>query len=825
MTSSLTGDSLRLSVLLVLVVAVSVASSLDTETAAPDAGDRPVVTVGIVYDGPSPPQGDLAHQRLQDLPPLIEAETLSLVGAEYDLRLPEDKMLSGGWTVRGIEEAIERQLEDPDVDVVITLGIIASHVVCRWGELSKPVIAPTVVDIDAQSIPFARDAGGRLVSGVKNLSYLTSPGTVMRDLRKFKEIVPYSRVHVLTDALFADVIPEIPEAVIRGGEAFGVEIAPPTLVIDSAEEALAGLPSDAEAVYVTPLYRLPWNEFEVLVAGLLDRRLPTFSLLGRNEVEAGLMAGVRPPTDSSRLARRIALNIQRILHGEDAGQLPVTLELQEKLVINMETATRIGVFPRFRIAMEAEQLWGESRDLEDSLTLGQAVRQAVEANVRLLSADRLVAAGEENIRRARSLLKPRLDVNAFGRQIDSDRAATSFGAQAEKTIGAGLSLTQNIYSDPVFANLGISKDLQRSRELEWQVDRLDVALAAATVFLDLLRLQTLERVELENVRLTESNLELARRREQIGFSGPADVYRWESRLATDRSRLIDAHSRVHIAYVELNRILDRSQEDLFEADPPSLVDPELITGFGRLNQYVDNAAAFTLFKEFMVEEGLHNSPELQAVDAAIAAQKRVTVTARRSFWAPDLALIADLEHRIYRAGAGSTVVPGLPVETDDSIWAVSLVASLPLYAGGARRADVAQATEELASLRLSRTAVSQRVEQRIRTALYEISSTFPSIELAREAAAASERNLELVTDSYARGLVSIIDLLDAQNSALVTAAFAANAEYDFLLDLMDLQRATNRFDFFESNAGRDAWFNRLEAYFQENAGRIRWPLR
>ncbi len=825
MTSCLTGDSLRLSLLLVLVFAASAVNAFSSEAPAPGPGDRPVVTVGIVYDGPSPPPGELSPERLQDLPVVIAAETIPLVGTEYDLRFPKDKMLSGGWTVEGIEQAIERQLRDPDVDIVITPGIIASHVVCAWGELPKPVIAPMVVDIDAQLIPFARDPGGRLVSGVKNLSYLTSPGTVMRDLRKFREIVPFARVHVMTDALFADVIPEIPEAVIKGGEAFGVEIAPPTLVIDSAEETLAQLPADAEAVYVTPLYRLPWTEFEKLVAGLLDRRLPTFSLLGRNEVQAGLMAGVRPPTDSSRFARRIALNIQRILNGEDPGQLPVTLELQEKLMINMETATRIGVFPRFRIAMEAEQFWGESRELEGSLTLGQAVREAVEANVQLRSADHLVAAGEEDIRRARSLLKPQLGVNAFGRQIDSDRAATSFGAQAEKTIGAGLSLTQSIYSDPIFANLGISKDLQRSRELEWQVDRLDVALRAATVFLDLLRLQTLERVEQDNVRLTESNLELARRRKQIGFSGPADVYRWESRLATDRSRRIDAHSRVHIAYVELNRILDRPQEDLFETDPPSLFDSELITGFGRLNQYVDNAAAFTLFKEFMVKEGLHNSPELQAIDAAIAAQERATLTARRSFWAPDLALIADLEHRIYRAGAGSTVVPGLPVQTDDSIWAVSLVASLPLYAGGARKADVGQATEELAALRLSRTAISQRVEQRIRTALYEISSTFPSIELAREAAAASERNLELVTDSYARGVVSVIDLLDAQNSALVTAEFAANAEYDFLLDLMDLQRAANRFDFFESDAGRAAWFERLEAFFKENADRIRWPLR
>jgi len=814
---------LVLAVVVVATLSGDIAFSAESTTRLP-AG-RPIVTVGIVYDGPPPESGGLPVGRLQELPGLIEAETTALVEREVDIRFPAAKRLSGDWKLEQIRAAIERLLADPQVDIVITVGIIATHEICRRDDLPKPVIAPIAVDIEAQSLPVERGVDGRLVSGVTNLNYLTSPGTIMRDLRRFREIVPFSRVRIMTDALFAEVIPEVPEAVIAGGKEFGVEIAPPVLVTGSADEALAQLPPDTEAVYVTPLHRMSSPEFDRLVAGLLERRLPSFSLLGRDEVEAGIMAGVRPQTDFSRMARRIALNVQRILQGEDAGGLPVTLELEEKLVINMATATSIGVFPRFRIAMEAEQIWGESRELEGSLTLSQAVREAVDANVRLRSFERRVTAGEENVRRARSFLKPQLGVSTFGRQIDRDRAATSFGAQAQTTLGAELSLRQNIYSDGVFANLDISKDLQRSLELEWQVDRLDVALRAATAYLDLLRLETLERVERENVRLTESNLELARRREQIGFSGPADVYRWESRLATDRSRLIEAHSLIHIALVELNRVLDRPQEDLFEADPPSLVDPELITGFGRLNPYVDNAATFTLFKEFMVQDGLANAPELQAIDAAIAARERVRVAARRSLWAPDLSLIADVEHRAWRGGAGSTVLPSQPVQTDDSIWAVSIVASLPLYAGGARKADVIQTTEELAGLRLERVDVAQRVEQRVRTALYEISSTFPAIELAREAAAASERNLELVTDSYARGLVSVIDLLDAQNSALITAEFAANAEYDFILDLMDLQRATSRFDFFESNAGRDAWFERLETFFKENADRIRWPLR
>jgi outer membrane protein TolC len=331
----------------------------------------------------------------------------------------------------------------------------------------------------------------------------------------------------------------------------------------------------------------------------------------------------------------------------------------------------------------------------------------------------------------------------------------------------------------------------------------------------------------ENRRLTESNLKLARRREKIGFSGPAEVYRWESELATARSRRITAHGRVHTAYLALNRALNRPLEDLFEAEPPRLQDPGLVTGFGRLGPYVDNAASFSLFKEFSVQEGLANSPELEAIDAAVSAQQRALRAARRSFWAPDVVLFGAAETRVSRQGAGSegSTAPGLPEPMDRNDWSAGLLLTLPLYVGGLRSAEARQAVEQLAALRLEREALAQSVDLGVRRALYELSASFPSIELLQEAAVAARKNLELVTDSYSRGVVSIIDLLDAKNAALVAAGFAANAEYDFLIDLMQLQRGTNNFDFFRSEEERTAWFDRLQAFFVENADKIRWPKR
>jgi outer membrane protein len=83
-----------------------------------------------------------------------------------------------------------------------------------------------------------------------------------------------------------------------------------------------------------------------------------------------------------------------------------------------------------------------------------------------------------------------------------------------------------------------------------------------------------------------------------------------------------------------------------------------------------------------------------------------------------------------------------------------------------------------------------------------------------DAAAAARSNLELVSDAYSRGAVSIIDLLDAQNAHIVADQASANAVYDFLLDLVALQRAVGRFDALMTPEARDDFMARLGTFME-----------
>ena len=128
--------------------------------------------------------------------------------------------------------------------------------------------------------------------------------------------------------------------------------------------------------------------------------------------------------------------------------------------------------------------------------------------------------------------------------------------------------------------------------------------------------------------------------------------------------------------------------------------------------YVNNPAAFAILRDFMSAEALAESPELRRLDAAIAAQERALTAARRALWAPTVRAGGDLSAMRTTEGLEGLDADALPftITRPNALnWSVGVSASLPLFAGGARRAERARAQETLAELRLARRAAAERI--------------------------------------------------------------------------------------------------------------------
>ncbi|MBT8495379.1 MAG: TolC family protein [Deltaproteobacteria bacterium] len=764
------------------------------------------VTIGVVLDGP--------WELNKQIRSIFVREILSLTKGSFDVRFPEDKLLVGDWTAESSRNNLRKLLADPQVDMVLAIGVLAGNVLADEKNLSKPVLAPFVIDPELQRLPLKNGT-----SGTKNLTYLANPWSLATDVRVFREVAPFERLTMLVNKGFFESVKGLEDRIQKVAREVGITVQL-VKVGTSIDQALAAIPKDSEAVYLAPLIHLSSADFAKLVAGINARKLPSFSQLGRIDVERGILTGTRPLSDFTRIGRRLALSVQRILLGDKPATFPVSLKLGQELVINMATARAVDRWPSWSVLTEAELLNARQGKGRRQLSFGGVMREAMVANVDLQARRAEVRAGAAQLRSRRAPLLPQLDASSLFRVIDADRAEVSFGSQPELLWNAGLTLTQVIYSERAWSGLFSEQHLQRARQRDYDTAALDVARDVAIAYLDVLRAGTLERIQRQNLKVTRSNLELARTRVSVGAANRAEVFRWEAQIATDRRNVINASAQRNIAEIQLNRLLNRPTEERFETAEVGLGDPGLTADHDRIDQLIGDPRSFRRFRQFMLDEAVRLSPELATLEAVIAAREQGLRSNKRRFYAPTVALQGGITQRLYRGGAasegGGLMIPGAMIEEADGLeWNVGVNVSFPLFAGTERFAQVSKAEAELVQAQRQRRVARQGVEQRIASTLHAAGAAYAAIKLSRDQTEAAKKNLELVKDAYGNGALPIIQLIDAQNQALVSDQLAANAVYDFLVRYMETQRAVGRFDIFVDDRRRKDFFERASRFVRQ----------
>lgn len=775
-------------------------------TAAISAPKALGASIGVVFDGPS----EINQRTLS----VYEKEINDLTAGEFTVSFPPGKIITADWTAQGVRSALERQLSDPSVDIVIALGIISSTELSGWGGFPKPVIAPWVIDPKLLGLAPGEDGG----SGIRNFYYISRTASFDRNLAAFKQAVGFKKLAVVYMPIVMQLAPGIETVVRRSAAANGIdiELVPAS---DSAAATVAAIPADAEAVYVTPLLNYSQTEMKRLYEDIAQRKLPSFSVAGKNGVDEGALMGLDPEFDPTREARRVALVVQSILLGQDPGNFPVVFDAGTSLSINMATARTIGFYPTWDLLTEAVLVDDRVAEAGRKLSLEQAASESVEVNLDLLAAGEFVASGAQDVRLALAQLLPQSDIFVDNTYVDKDRAEASLGTQPQRDLSVGGNLRQLIYSEKAWSNLTVQKRIQESREFTRDEIELDIIAATSIGYLNVLRAKTIESIQKENLKLSKSNLGIARIRRDIGVASPAEVYRWESQISSDRIQVVNAEAQRKNTEILVNRLLHRPQGEAFTTVETGLDDPSLLVSDPRLRKYLNTPEAFRIFMDFVVSRGLVQSPAIQAINSQMEAQNRILTSTRRAFWSPTIVAFGELRQFVYEGGAGSSIdlPPGFPLDipkTDDTDWVIQLQASFPLFTGGAKIADYRKARSELSRLTYEKESTSEKVEENIRTSLNNAGASYPSIGFALDAADAAKKNLDIVTDAYSRGVASIIDLLDAQNAALSAELNAANAVYNFLIDLMNVQRASGKFDFFTTVEDREEFFRNLEQYYQ-----------
>ncbi|RLC67574.1 MAG: hypothetical protein DRH97_04675, partial [Chloroflexi bacterium] len=725
---------------------------------------KPTKRIIFLYDGP-----DRFYQMEMEQ---VRKELLDLAGEKYSIDFVGEE--NGAWDEGQIQRKLEQLLSDRDIDLVIGAGLLMGRIASEKKSFQKPLILADYYDIEIMDMPYKEG-----VSGVKNFTYLSVPGMAKEQLKAFRRVIPFKTLHVYVDTVLLTEA----EKIIERLDPQGFKI----ILVgygENAQEALNAV-SDAqvEAVHLVPSSFLSEEEYGKLIDGLNKLKIPTFSGMGYVDVEKGVLAGQMPKL-LTKFARRIAINAERVLSGEDPGKIPVEFKIEKRFVVNARTAREIDMSLPFDVLLGAEVLhvqegWGES------LSIYEAVDEANNNNLLFRIRDEEIKQARENHLVKWSEYLPQIKYTLQYDINDSESARQSSGTIPKRFLKNRFSFTQLIFSDPAVTKIRNSKkDIDVTR-LERKAETLDVTEETSQTYLEYLRHKALLKVEMETLEANRHHLRTVKRRRDIGVAGREETLRWESEVASSQSDVLMASANVQMARIALNQLMNHPQEMPFVEEDVGLETVSYYIASSHLDKFVNNRETLMILLDYMTEKAFKNSPEIQALDIAISQQRLDKDTAMRKFFLPEVSAEGYTDHKIDKKYYGT--IP----ENDHDDWYVGVQLSYPIFEGGAKAFDYEKQKSEWKRLKFKRDLQKQFVELDVRKAVYRMAHSYPNIALSRTAMENAAENYDIVSTKYSRGTVSITDLIDAQNDKFTQEARAVIAVYDFLYDVYSFDRAAS----------------------------------
>ncbi|MCK6548570.1 TolC family protein [Myxococcota bacterium] len=772
-----------------------------------------VVRISMLTDGAS----------TADVDPIVAAIREVASGDRALELVLTDKPKAGDGTAAGVRRALDELLADKNVDLVVATGVLGSNEAIRRRDLAKPVVAARVLDARLQGAPLNGTS-----SGSKNLTYVTDPGATMRDLEQLRALGEPKKIAILAGRGVASSIERFAEAL--EARAKEQKLDAKVLTVDPASPAAAAdAVGDAEAAYLFALDELGAKGNADLVAALNAKKVRTLSSRGEPDVREGVLAGLASATDAQHRARRVAIDVLRVAGGEAAGTISVGYQRPESFYLNAATARAIGWEPSFALVAEAEVI-GAATVGGRKIDLKSVVDEVLASNNDLAASYLEVQSAAEDVEKALSILLPKVSVEGRATLIDPDRAAAALGTQPQGELFVALKGEAILFSDKAHANRTIQERIQAAREKQHEALRLDVMLEASKAYLGVLGARVIEQVKIENAKKTRANLAQARLRQSVGVAMQTEVLRWESQLAMDQREVLKARSIRQLATLQLNRLLRRPQEEALDLSKEAEDQAVLNLAPERFAPYLDRESRFLQFRELLVEEAIAMSPEIKGLEQAVAAADRAVSAATRSLFVPNLGIGGEIAYRLAKGGTGArqpviNAIPGAITDEeaakynalldqaapqiDDLNYQVGAILSLPLPLDLEAFSDIRKAEAEKARRSRELESAREKIEQRVRSTAFLVSASYPGVALAKASADAARKNLALAQDAYATGAIGVLDLIDAQNLSLLAELNAVGAQYEFMMDQLELERALGGFGFMKSKEELNEWLQKF----------------
>ncbi len=771
--------------------------------AAPNAR---TIEFAFVFDGPSDKNAEVIKTFQKTI-------TLSLL-PDYKAAFPKELIFSGDWTKQGAINASNKALASR-ATMVISLGYLSSDYYSSKKNKNK-----YVVTIDQYGL---RDFGNNFFNPLQQS---------INDFVTFKNLVPnINKVAILMNENFYKTQPNWNAIISKKLKEKNCNINYVVIPINSNVKAsLAKIPSDVDSVFITPLFNLTSSQRKEVFNYINSKKLPSFSSVGQDDVDLGVMLGTSAFDVDRKLAEATSFNIHGVLHGSAVKNEKIPFYDDKVLFFNSDTAELLGYTAPLRLLNNSTVISHKelpNYDLDMLLTALEG------SNLDMARKRFLVSAARRSVASAYLRYLPTLRLD-LGYQTYNSSYAESYSDIPTRAGAFTVAMDQVLYSPDLVTNIIVKHKKLKFDKAEAALIKANTEYQTANLYIDTLMLENALKVQEEYVEQVRETLAMARVREKTGKCGKEETLRWAGEVSEAEKKLLAMKAEHKNIKIHINKLLNKDQKSDFRLKPLTASDKAFFSSDVHIIDHVRNPKKLEKFTEMLVDEVIYLSPETTKLKAAIAMKKAELSNYAQKFVMPNakmsLEYTTQFDRNIPYEDAGhnqikavqSGVMGGLGTAAGRQAWANSPYLGLDKNSfrffigaqwkpieGGHKFAEIARCKSELNELNAYLEEVDTEIEMKVRSVVNRAISKYFMIEKSYKAMFAQAENYQMVKQRYLVGKAPVDQVADAQELYFKAKLDALNSQYEFFKELIWVQRGLLAVNWAKANDKAKEWMNKI----------------
>ena len=386
-----------------------------------------------------------------------------------------------------------------------------------------------------------------------------------------------------------------------------------------------------------------------------------------------------------------------------------------------------------------------------AMTIQQAVAAALEQNPQVKVAAAAVRSADARLTASRAVLAPTVSASAsVGSSGNSGN--TSSSSQA------GVNASYTLYDGGVrSAQIRQAEANAESARQALAATQAAVAADTATAYMNVVTAEALVAVREQALEQARTQLNAAQAGVRAGTVPQSDVVRAESQVATAEFNLIDARGTVETQRSALLVFLNRPAGSGISVTQPGAVPA--------MNVTAAQAAAAALQR-----------PEVKQAESDVrAAEAGLQATAAQG----GVSVSVD-------AGYGMSIVSA---GGNGGSWSTGIAASVPLFDGGRRAAEVEAARASLDGATVQLAQIRLQMQHQAQQALTQFTTSLARATAAEKAAEAAREAFRAAQGRYTAGVGTVVEVETARTDLVSAEVALRQAQSDQWTTLVALRRA------------------------------------